>query len=78
MRKIQDVLRLHHECGRSNREIARTVQVSPSTVADYLRRAQLAELSWPLADGLTERAVEEGGTFGVREAVGREAHCVRC
>jgi transposase len=58
MRKIEEVLRLHHECGRSNREIARTVQVSPSTVADYLRRARLAGLAWPLADGLTERAVE--------------------
>jgi transposase len=58
MREIEDVLRLHHECGRSNREIARAVRVSPSTVADYLRRTRLAGLTWPLADGLTERAIE--------------------
>jgi transposase len=69
MRKIEDVLRLHHACGRSNREIARAVRVSPSTVADYLRRARLAGLTWPLADGLTERAVE-AALFPVQPASG--------
>jgi transposase len=58
MRKIEEVLRLHDAGGRSNREIAQTVQVSPTTVADYLRRARQAGLSWPLAEGLTERAVD--------------------
>ena len=58
MRKIEEVLRLHHACGRSNREIARAVRASPTTVADYLRRARLAGLTWPLAEGLTELAVE--------------------
>ena len=58
MRKIEDVLRLHHACGRTNREIARAVRASPTTVADYLRRARLAGLSWPLAAGMSERALE--------------------
>ncbi len=58
MRKIEEVLRLHHAGRRSNREIAQVVRVSPTTVADYLRRARQAGLAWPLADGLTERAVE--------------------
>jgi transposase len=58
MRKIEEVLRLHHVGGRSNREIAQAVRVSPTTVADYLRRARQAGLSWPLAENLTERAVE--------------------
>jgi transposase len=57
MRKIQEVLRLHYEGGRSNREIAHAVRISPTTVADYLRRARLAGLTWPLAEGLTEAAV---------------------
>ena len=51
-------MRLHYAGGRSNREIAQTVRVSPTTVADYLRRARRAGLTWPLADGTTERAVE--------------------
>ncbi len=58
MRKIEEVLRLHHGGGRSNREIAQAVRVSPTTVADYLRRARRAGLTWPWADGTTERAVE--------------------
>jgi IS30 family transposase len=41
-RKIHEVLRLHFEHGRSKREIARIINVSPSTVSDYVARAKLA------------------------------------
>ena len=58
MRKIEEVLRLHHECGRSNRAIAEAVRASPTTVGDYLRRAQLAGLAWPPPDGMSEAALE--------------------
>lgn len=58
MRKIHEVLRLHHECGRSNRDIARAVGASPTTVADYMRRARLAGLAWPLDEALTQPALE--------------------
>ena len=57
MRKIKDVLRLH-AAGRSARQIGPSVGVSRSTVADYLRRAEVAGLSWPLPDGLDEEALE--------------------
>ena len=42
MRKILEVLRLHHEGRRSHREIARAVVASPTTVGEILRRAKLA------------------------------------
>lgn len=58
MRKIEEVLRLHHAGYRSNREIAQAVRVSPTTVADYLRRARQAGLGWPLPADLTERVLE--------------------
>ena len=58
MRKIEEVLRLHHECGRTNRAIAQAVRTSPTTVGDYRRRAQLAKLPWPLPDGMSEAALE--------------------
>lgn len=58
MRKIEEVLRLHHAGRRSNREIAQAVRVSPTTVADYLRRARQADLGWPLPADLTERVLE--------------------
>jgi transposase len=54
MRKIAEVLRLKWECGLSNRVIARSCSISHSTVAEYLRRAQEAGLSWPLPPDLGE------------------------
>ncbi len=58
MRKVHLVLRLFFTAGLSIRAIARSINASPSTVGDYLRRAQVAGLSWPLPDGMDERAVE--------------------
>ena len=58
MRKIHSTVRLFFEAGLSIRAIARTLRVSPSTVGDYIRRAQVAGLSWPLPEGLDERALE--------------------
>jgi transposase len=54
MRKIQEVLRLKWAGGLSNRTIARSCSISHSTVKEYLRRAELAGLSWPLPEQLTE------------------------
>lgn len=59
MRKIKEVLRLKFELGRGGREIARSCGISHSTVLDYLQRAAAAGVSWPLAEGLTETALEE-------------------
>ena len=58
MRKIKNVLRLH-AAGRSTRQIGLSVGVGRSTVAEYLRRAEAAELSWPMAEGLDEAALEK-------------------
>ena len=58
MRRIKDVLRLHHELGRGQREIARCLQIAQSTVNGYLGRAKRAGLSWPLPDGMTDTVLE--------------------
>lgn len=58
MSKILEVLRLHHEGKRSNREIARAVVKSPTTVGEFLRRAKLVGIGYPLPSGLTEMAVD--------------------
>lgn len=58
MRKILEVLRLHHENRRSHREIARATAISPTTVGEILRRAKLADIAYPLPPGLTEAAVD--------------------
>jgi len=58
MRKIREVLRLHHECGLSKRQIAPVVGIGTTTVFDYLARARQAGLSWPLPAGLGEEELE--------------------
>jgi transposase len=59
VRKIKEILRLKLDCGISEREIARSCQVSRSTVADYLRRAAAAKLTWTEASSLGETRLEE-------------------
>ncbi|MDQ6949261.1 MAG: hypothetical protein M3256_24155 [Actinomycetota bacterium] len=58
MRKIRDVLRLSLHEGLSLRQVAASVQVPHTTVADHVRRARAAGLSWPLPDGLDDGALE--------------------
>ena len=55
MRKIKDILRLHYEAHLSHRAIARSINVGYGTVADYLKRAQQAGVTWPLPEGMQER-----------------------
>jgi DNA-binding transcriptional regulator LsrR (DeoR family) len=45
MRKVREVLRLHFECGRKQREIARSCAIGAGTVSDYLKRARAAGLA---------------------------------
>jgi transposase len=55
MRKIRETLRLHFDSGLGQRPIARCLDISRSTVGDYLRRGKAAGLNWPLPDALTDR-----------------------
>src|SRR3972149_830130 len=59
MRKIKEVLRLKYDCGISEREIARSCSVSRSAVAEYVRRAAAAGLSWQEAAALSQTRLEE-------------------
>ena len=56
MHWMKDVLRLHHECGRSQREVARSCGVSVGTVNGLLRKARGGPgLGWPLPEDLDEQ-----------------------
>lgn len=55
MRKIHSILRLHFEAGLSQRQIASSQNIGYGTVANYLKRARQAGLSWPLPQGMGER-----------------------
>ena len=58
MRKVREVLRLKHACGVSERVIARSIGVSRSTVAEYLRRAAVIGLAWPIPPELDDARLE--------------------
>lgn len=58
MRKIKEILRLKSDRSLSNRRIAESCSLSHSTVADYLIRAKLAGLSWPLDPELDDAEIE--------------------
>jgi transposase len=57
MRKIKEVLRLKAS-GMSNRKIAQSCGVSRPTVGEYLQRALRAGVTWPLAEDLSDTALE--------------------
>ena len=54
MRTTREILRLKWACHRSNREIAQSCGIARSTVADCLRRATDAGLTWPLPPELDD------------------------
>ena len=58
MRRIKELLRLKFEHGLTNRQIARSCDVSRATVADYLFRARRAGLTWPLSEDTDDAGLE--------------------
>ena len=57
MRKIREALRLRAE-GLSGRRVAQSLSLGRATVSEYFRRADVAGLSWPLPDDLSDTDLE--------------------
>lgn len=57
MRKIREALRLRAD-GLSGRQMALSLSLGRATVSDYLRRADVAGLSWPLPADLSDGDLE--------------------
>jgi transposase len=58
MRKLREILRLHHESKLPARAIARSCRLSSSTVLKYLGRATVAKVTWPLPPELDDITLE--------------------
>jgi transposase len=58
MRQVREVLRLRYVCGHSGHQIAAMVGVSRYTVAEYLRRADVVGIRWPMPPELDDAALE--------------------
>jgi len=59
MRNIKEVLRLTYHSGLSARQVARSLNISRSTVKEYQGRAERAGLGWPLPDTLSDQELEQ-------------------
>ena len=76
MHSIQEILRLRHECGCSQREIARSCGLATGTVNRLLWQAEQAGLEWPLPPDWDEAELHErlyGRPAGARPSARREA-----
>ena len=58
MRKVREVLRLKHELGLSYRRIGEATGVGKTQAAEYVHRAAMAGLSWPLPDGVDDAELD--------------------
>lgn len=59
MRKVREVLRLRFGMGLTARQVSRSLNLSHSTVSDYVRRARAAGISWPLPEGSDDAWLKE-------------------
>ena len=66
MANYREILRLH-SLGTSQRSIAQQVQSSRDTVADIIKSAKAAGISWPLGEDVTNEMIPLPGKvrFGV-------------
>lgn len=58
MRMAREILRLYFGLHLKKRQIGRACGVAPSTVVDYIQRAEEAGISWPLPTDLDDTALE--------------------
>ena len=58
MRKIRDVLRLTHAMGMSRRLVGEATGIGKTAVGEYVRRAAVAGLSWPIPDAIDDGELE--------------------
>jgi len=57
MRKIRELLRLHEECGLSNRQIARALNISRPVVRDYLVDFKLSGLTYKAISTMSDEEI---------------------
>ena len=58
MRKIREALRLTHALGMSRRLVGEATGIGKTAVGEYVRRAAVAGLSWPIPDEIDDAELE--------------------
>ena len=58
MRKVREVLRLKHALGMSYRKISEATGVGKTQAAEYVRRAAVAGIAWPVPDDIDDAELD--------------------
>jgi transposase len=58
MRKVRDVLRLKHTLGMSFRQISEATGIGKTVVGEYVRRAGVIGITWPVPDAIDDAELE--------------------
>ena len=58
MRKVREVLRLKHTLGMSLRQISEATGVGKTVVGEYVRRAGVIGISWPVPEAIDDAELE--------------------
>jgi transposase len=66
MRQLREILRLRHECGLPQREVAKAVKAGKGTISEYLGKAEAAGVGWPIPEELATDEALEARVFGVK------------
>ncbi len=81
MRKVRDVLRLKHTLGMSFRQISEATGVGKTVVGEYVRRAGVIGITWPVPEAIDDAELERrlfpvpGETAAPRPAIDwRQVH----
>ena len=58
MRKVREVLRLRHTLGMSFRQISEATGVGKTVVGEYVRRAGVLGMTWPVPEAIDDAELE--------------------
>jgi transposase len=58
MRKVREVLRLRHALGLSFRQISEATGVGKTVVGEYVRRAGVIGITWPVPEALDDAELD--------------------
>jgi len=58
MRKVREVLRLKHTLGMSLRQISEATGVGKTVTGEYVRRARVIGITWPVPDVIDDAELE--------------------
>src|SRR3954454_17786094 len=58
MRRVREVLRLRHALGMSDRSIAQSLGIGKTTVGEYVCRAKVIGITWPVPQEIDDAELE--------------------